>query len=825
MRIPKTLFASFFFILCALSSSWAAPKTCSDIIKALGHNHDMNQPNGNSYRQMPTVLVDQDRNGKVVTPDFTLDLVAHRDDPASASDKKVFVGDYLTGGVPYLAITPKQRTRAWVLDRNIKVNDGAGHLIHPSYLLPTDCLTNSELVYGGARWRVYQGETLKLNLKSELHFSEADFPDVNDPPTRNGGLTCNETNFHTHGLLVPPTATSPYGDYVLHSVVSPGAVDCKAHDMNHMAAHETPSAEMDFAINVPGNSNQVTGTQDSSSIWMQTGHHPPGVYWYHPHPHGYSRLQLNGGTTGMITIGELCDYATKTDSNGQTSCLLTPSEQQVHQRHIQFKDAQIGCAGDETACKANTGNWVMNTSYDPGLCPSNGDNYGECGQTNGPLLRRKWVFTVNGVQFPTIRDVEGQVEIWRLMNASPNVSYRLSLNPSDTDGKNVVSDAAQHLPFGILAVDGVAVANSGANQTDEILMMPGSRAEIVLRFSPSMKHDYVLVQNEVNGGGDTWPQINLLHVVNPVATNQTVALNNAQVAVDAKVQFNTNAPATSDVIKPLASKKLFAARVGQPHMCDFMPQSDVRYVRFVKRKNEDEKIDGKAKEIFGLIAGIGGNGLTDEPLVFDSATDTPLSQPLSQLWGKFSDNAQSQDTAKNFPAFGANPMGKICTQLGRSEIWILENWTDEIHNFHIHQSKFRYLHHSSNVAEDEFAPLLGPQAAGQSDADYHARLFQFPDIDPAGGSGAATDERIETGATAGFDGSMDALHDTLPVPRGQGINGGECVDAPDKTKCKPGRVALRIDFNRAEQAGNYVFHCHILEHEDLGMMAGIEVRQ
>jgi FtsP/CotA-like multicopper oxidase with cupredoxin domain len=519
----------------------------------------------------------------------------------------------------------------------------------------------------------------------------------------------------------------------------------------------------------------------------------------------------------------LCDYATKTDSNGQSKCLLSPKEQQVHQRHMQFKDAQISCIGTDAECKPNGGKWTMNTSYDPGLCESADTNVAECGKLDG-ATHSKWVFTVNGVQFPTIRDVEGKVEIWRLMNASPNVSYRLSLNPSDGNGKNVVNDVSQRLPFGILAVDGVAVANSGENQTDEILMMPGSRAEIVLRFTASMKHDYVLVQNEVDGGGDKWPRMSMLHVINPVAANQTVALNTTQMAAAAKVTFATNAPATNDVIKILALQKRTTPSLGQPHLCDFNPQSDVRYVRFVKRENPDTLIGGDPKEIFGLIAGIGNNGLTDEPQVFDSITDTPLNQPLADLWAKFSDKVQSPNTTQNFPAYGSNPMDKICTKLGRQEIWILENWTDEIHNFHIHQSKFRYVHHSDNVAEDEFAPLLGPQTAGQTPEVYHARLFQFPINNPPVGSGAETDRAIEKGATAGFDGSMDALHDTLPVPRGQGINGGACLGTPDKTKCRAGRVALRIDFTRAEQAGNYVFHCHILEHEDLGMMAGIEVR-
>jgi FtsP/CotA-like multicopper oxidase with cupredoxin domain len=37
-------------------------------------------------------------------------------------------------------------------------------------------------------------------------------------------------------------------------------------------------------------------------------------------------------------------------------------------------------------------------------------------------------------------------------------------------------------------------------------------------------------------------------------------------------------------------------------------------------------------------------------------------------------------------------------------------------------------------------------------------------------------------------------------------------------------IKVRIALNRPEQIGTFVYHCHILEHEDNGMMAAIEVR-
>jgi hypothetical protein len=62
------------------------------------------------------------------------------------------------------------------------------------------------------------------------------------------------------------------------------------------------------------------------------------------------------------------------------------------------------------------------------------------------------------------------------------------------------------------------------------------------------------------------------------------------------------------------------------------------------------------------------------------------------------------------------------------------------------------------------------------------------------------------GAESNFTPIPEARHDNYPVLAGQAIK-------------------VRIALNRPEQIGYFVYHCHILEHEDLGMMAAIEVRE
>lgn len=98
-----------------------------------------------------------------------------------------------------------------------------------------------------------------------------------------------------------------------------------------------------------------------------------------------------------------------------------------------------------------------------------------------------------------------------------------------------------------------------------------------------------------------------------------------------------------------------------------------------------------------------------------------------------------------------------------TEEWLIENATLEIHAFHIHQIHFRDV----SVASGD--PLRQP------------------------------------------------VLDTVTVPAAQ-LVGDVATGYPGA----PGWVKLRMTFTKAD-VGEFVFHCHILEHEDNGMMAKIKV--
>src|SRR5580658_5524738 len=121
--------------------------------------------------------------------------------------------------------------------------------------------------------RLHPGDLLILNLKNDLadasllaaadahannHRSSAKTSD----PCTSGSMTLTSTNLHFHGLTVP---ASCHQDEVLKTSIQPGDLP------------------FEYRFRIPENE-------------------PPGLYWYHPHIHGFSKAQVMGGASGALII-------------------------------------------------------------------------------------------------------------------------------------------------------------------------------------------------------------------------------------------------------------------------------------------------------------------------------------------------------------------------------------------------------------------------------------------------------------------------------------------------------------------------------------------
>jgi FtsP/CotA-like multicopper oxidase with cupredoxin domain len=130
-------------------------------------------------------------------------------------------------------------------------------------------------------------------------------------------------------------------------------------------------------------------------------------------------------------------------------------------------------------------------------------------------------------------------------------------------------------------------------------------------------------------------------------------------------------------------------------------------------------------------------------------------------------------------AFDNNNPPAIITTQGTVEKWIVQNHARENHELHQHQIHFMVL------SQDNFE-INGSQQAPAING-------QFLDM-------------IEVPFCGG------------PAPQDGGINPPACVDTKGNPVIPYPQVQILMDF-RGPDIGDFVFHCHILGHEDRGMMA------
>lgn len=125
-----------------------------------------------------------------------------------------------------------------------------------------------------------------------------------------------------------------------------------------------------------------------------------------------------------------------------------------------------------------------------------------------------------------------------------------------------------------------------------------------------------------------------------------------------------------------------------------------------------------------------------------------------------------------------NPPAFITTQ-GTVEKWIFQNHARENHELHQHQTHFLVL------SQDNFEANGSQQAPG-----INGQLLDMIEIPFCGG----------------------------PPPAHKSVQPPACVDSNGNPVIPYPQVQLLVDF-RGPDVGAFVFHCHILGHEDLGMMA------
>jgi len=248
------------------------------------------------------------------------------------------------------------------------------------------------------------GDNLTIHFQNEMPAATPPVSVTMNPC--DGMMGTNVTNIHFHGTNISPACGQ---DEVVNTLVQPGQ-------------------SFDYKVTIPTTE-------------------PPGLYWYHPHPHGMSEGQVQGGATGALIVQGIQN--------------VFPSLANMPTRTLVIRDQTLPVS------EANDNNipaWDLSLNYVPVTYPD-----------YTPAV---------------IEAVPGEQELWRVVNSAADTILNLQY---------VVNGAAQ--PMLVYSIDGYPLSSGSAGTMTTLQMGSGARAEFVVT-TPNVGEAAQLVTQYQNTGPD-----------------------------------------------------------------------------------------------------------------------------------------------------------------------------------------------------------------------------------------------------------------------------------------------------------------------------------
>ncbi|MFL5802980.1 MAG: multicopper oxidase family protein [Roseiflexaceae bacterium] len=410
--------------------------------------------------------------------------------------------------------------------------------------------------YPGPTLRVKPGDRVQVLVQNNLNQPPA--PTTEPSPPSDPSEYAPVINIHYHGLHVTPVAP---GDDILHININAGT-----------------SYQYDFTI--PDN-------------------HPGGTYWYHPHYHGASAIQVSNGVAGALIVdGDFDNFPPI----------------------AQAKDVVLVLQG------------IM---ADPGTGFA------------ANLL-------VNGQYKPTIQMQPGEVQRWRFVGATMQLSAVVELELFSADEPNNSLKVMYQI-----AQDGIQFRNDQWSTTprQNFLLAPGNRSDFLVQ-APQKPGRYLLRARR------TSPADNVQNLQSPPLSTPTPLpfLEAAAVLV-----LEVVSASGSDYLKTLPKE---------------LPPYPDRIADLLRPITDDELKDGdkerKRSLVFNFINGveIDAAPFPAPPTVGTPPAGTPFPTPPAET---------------PFPTPPTHDHGVTLVHsmvLGTAEEWTLYNITSIVHPFHIHVNSF-----------------------------------------------------------------------------------------------------------------------------------------
>ncbi len=292
---------------------------------------------------------------------------------------------------------------------------------------------------------------------------------------------------------------------------------------------------------------------------------------------------------------------------------------------------------------------------------------------------------------------------------------------------------------------------------------------------------------------------------------QLISVTHFRIPPASRVEFIVNAPPSTVQLAQLVTQFIYSGPLG-----DTLPTRPLLTMKLASDDTEaaDNRVPASTgvstkHQMFGGISSV--TPALTRTLFFEEYEDgTAFFVNASGCVTASGAQCPTQPYGTDTPFDNNNPPAIITTQ-GTVEKWIVQNHARENHELHQHQVHFQVL------SQDNFDANCLPQSGTGNCGIQPSQTCQTC----APGINGQFLDMIEipycSGGPAGTPKIVNGKPVGPPIPPA-------CVNADGVTPTIPyPQVQLLVDF-RGQTVGDFVFHCHILGHEDLGMMAIEHVR-
>ncbi len=626
--------------------------------------------------------------------------------------------------------------------------------------------------FPGPTLRLKIGDTLNLNFSSSLRVTDGASEQygtghdcAEGSPDGDVSPNCfhgvNDTNIHFHGSHVSPN-TNGEPLFAADGSLNP---DFRLADNVYVVV-----SPPDAGNEVPGPSCEdaacweFPGDQVPAYQLHFTDAQIPGTHWYHAHKHGSTATQMLNGLAGaMIIEGDFADIPEIENASEQILLLQ------------QIDDGEHALVAGPDSEKR----------------------------------RRRTIpeLSVNGVITPTLTMQSGEVQRWRFISGTQQA------NASFKGMELLNADGSPHLPpAGTECVNGLP--QEGTYTRTGVYQI----AQDGIEFLDDRWHD-VLCNNDkyLEVDFDSGNRADFLVVAPQTSEDLVLLLRKSDVVVT-----RAGGGSTGDV--------------NEMPSCDQLPSDpgtflgqnpDVPLLRIVIKADDP---DNPAP-----VASLPRHLRTFEQLpaslqrALTPIEDTDLIDPQTvefQMNGGPSQSPQFYIGCKKFCESRLDQ----CMSLDTAEEWTITNYTEVSHPFHIHINPFFITHwfdaNDYYTGTDDHGDPCFEQCDSESLACDDA-CSGSPDTTTC--ETDCTNQQYACRAECPLPDDVGKLDPLDPLRRWQDTIGlphafiPALEDGANPAPVRPGFVKVRhrfLDFD-----GDYVIHCHILGHEDRGMMQRIGVRR